>query len=269
MSNIQFIILGTLLIFITLNFCYFLIEKKRKNRFVEHFLNVKQKQKIKLNLNALYLCIIIGSYFISLYLFLVLFILYFVKKSYLYYIKQRDLKNFETNFMHNLEQLARLLNAGLPMSKALEILAQHPSSFGQEISRILKEIAMGKDITVAFKESSILYPLQSYQYFTTILSLQYETGASIKEMLENLYALLREKRKLEQKAKALSAEARFSIYCMGILPIGLFLALWILNPDYITDFLKNPNASLVLLMAFTFWGIGFLWMFQLTRFKHG
>ncbi|MDP1723262.1 MAG: type II secretion system F family protein [Alphaproteobacteria bacterium] len=269
MNNIQFIIIGTLLIFILLNLCYFLIAQKRRNLQIEDLLNFKKNKKTKLNLNSLYLCIIIGSYFISLYLFLILFALYILKKSYLYYVKQRNFKFFETNFMNNLEQLARLLSAGLPMSKALEILSQHPSCFGQEIGRILKEIAIGKDITLAFKESSILYPLQSYQYFTTILSLQYETGTSIKEMLENLYALLREKKKLAQKAKALSAEARFSIYLIGFLPVGLFLALWILNPNYIADFLKNPNASLVLLMAFGFWGIGFFWMFQLTRFKHG
>ncbi|MDP1975917.1 MAG: type II secretion system F family protein [Alphaproteobacteria bacterium] len=171
--------------------------------------------------------------------------------------------------MNNLEQLARLLSAGLPMTKALEILAQNASIFGQEINRILKEIAIGKEISLAFKESSSLFPIQSYQYFTTILSLQYETGTSIREMLENLYALLREKKKLAQKAKALSAEARFSIFLIGFLPLGLFLALWILNPNYIADFLKNPNASLILLMAFSFWGIGFFWMFQLTRFKHG
>jgi tight adherence protein B len=269
MNNIQFIIIGTLFIFSLLSFLYILIAQKINNHHIEKLLNFKQKQKIKLNLNALYLCIIIGSYLVSSYLFLILFILYILKKSYLYYTKQRDLKSFETNFMNNLEQLARLLSAGLPMSKALEILAQHPSTFGQEISRLLKEIAMGKNITLAFKESSILFPIQSYQYFTTILSLQYETGASIKEILENLYNLLREKRKLVQKAKALSAEARFSIFLIGFLPIGLFITLWILDPNYINDFLKNPNASLVLLMAFGFWSIGFFWMFKLTRFKHG
>lgn len=268
MNNIQLIII-TLFIFGLLSLLYAFITQKRNNRQIEHLLNFKQKRKTKLNLNIIFLFVTILSYFISIYLFLILFVFYWTKKIYLFYLKQKELKNFETNFMSNLEQLARLLSAGLPMSKALEILSQHPSSFGQEIGRILKEIAMGKDITLAFKESSTLFPIQSYQYFTTILSLQYETGASIKEMLENLYALLREKNKLVQKAKALSAEARFSIYLIGFLPIGLFLALWILNPNYIADFLKNPNASLILLMAFGFWSIGFFWMFQLTRFKHG
>lgn len=269
MIDIPFIIIGTLSIFGLLILLYAFIAQKRNNKQIEDLICFKKKKKTKLNLNAIFLTIIILSYLLSIYLFLILFSCYWIQKLYLFYTKQHNLKTFETDLINNLEQLARLLSAGLPMSKALEILAQHPNTFSQEINRILKEIAMGKDITLAFKESSTLFPLQSYQYFTTILSLQYETGASIKEMLENLYNLLREKKKLAQKAKALSAEARFSIFLIGFLPIGLFVALWILDPNYIEDFLKNPNSSLILLIAFAFWGIGFLWMFKLTRFKYG
>lgn len=269
MNNIFFIIIETICIFITLIILYKMFNKKRKDHQIEILLGYNKKEKMHLNLNIILLFIMIGFYFISIYIFFMLFVFYILNKIYIMLKKQHTLKIFEIALIDNLEQLSRLLSAGLSISNALEILAQNPNPIAQELDKVLKEITLGKDITTSFKESNSRYPIQSYHYFTTILTLQYETGASIREMLENLYNLLREKKKLAQKAKALSAEARFSIFLLGFLPIGLFLALWILNPNYIENFLNNPNASFILLLAFMFWGIGFFWMFKLTRFKHG
>lgn len=183
-------------------------------------------------------------------------------------LKKISVKELEEGLFQGLEQLPRLLGAGLPLFEALEILSQEKNVFAKELKKILKDIALGEDLAITFEKSLKTCHSESYAYFLTILQLQTEMGGSLKEVLENLYLMLRSKKRLFEKAKALSSESRFSIVIIGSLPFLICILLIVFAPSYMMHFFTHSSFFSILSLALFFWCMGIFWMIRLTRLNH-
>src|SRR3546814_10898698 len=64
------------------------------------------------------------------------------------------------------------------------------------------------------------------------MAVQRETGGNLAETLENLSDIIRKRHQMQQKVRAMASEARASAWIVGALPVLLFGALMVLNPDY-------------------------------------
>ena len=65
------------------------------------------------------------------------------------------------------------------------------------------------------------------------------------EVLQNLSKVLRDRFQLRRKVRALSAEGRFSAYGLFILPILIFLAIYLQNPTILYRCLGKPDFQSV------------------------
>ena len=63
------------------------------------------------------------------------------------------------------------------------------------------------------------------------MAIQKETGGNLAETLGNLAELIRKRRQLRLKIKAMSSEAKASAMIIGSLPFIMFTLLMIVNPD--------------------------------------
>ena len=77
--------------------------------------------------------------------------------------------------------------------------------------------------------------MPEYRFFVTAVVLQRETGGSLAETLDNLSEVIRTRKAITLKAKALSAEARMSVYVLAALPFFAVGALSVMSPDYIGE----------------------------------
>ena len=76
----------------------------------------------------------------------------------------------------------------------------------------------------------------------TAVVLQRETGGSLAETLDNLAEVIRVRKAIILKAKALSAEARMSVYVLAGLPFFAVGALSVMSPDYVAK-LFDPDSK--------------------------
>ena len=93
--------------------------------------------------------------------------------------------------------------------------------------------------------------LTEFRYFHTALNIQQETGGNLAETLENIAGILRKRRQMKLKVKALSSEARASAYIVGSLPFLMFVGLTAMNPDYMTILFTDRRGNLILGAAIT------------------
>jgi tight adherence protein B len=90
--------------------------------------------------------------------------------------------------------------------------------------------------------------MPEYRFFVTAVVLQRETGGSLAETLDNLSEVIRTRKAITLKAKALSAEARMSVYVLAVLPFVTVGALFVISPDYIGK-LFEPDGKMLLGIA--------------------
>ena len=177
-------------------------------------------------------------------------------------------KKFTQNFADAVDIMVRGVKSGLPVSECLAIIGRESPEPVGEIIRILVE---GQKIGIAMEDLLARglerMPTSEFKFFTIVLLIQQQTGGNLAETLEGLSAVLRERKKLKDKAKALSSEAKSSAGIIGSLPFLVGALVWLLNPDYIGLLFTEQAGNIALIGGLCWMGIGILVMSKMINFK--
>jgi tight adherence protein B len=109
--------------------------------------------------------------------------------------------------------------------------------------------------------------IPEYNFFVISLSIQRETGGNLAETLQNLSEILRRRRQMRLKIKALSAEARASAYILGSLPFIMFALVNLLNPEYAGELFTDPRGLMMIGAGCTSMLVGVAVMVKMVRFE--
>ncbi|MDD4496242.1 MAG: type II secretion system F family protein, partial [Eubacteriales bacterium] len=74
----------------------------------------------------------------------------------------------------------------------------------------------------------------------TAILIQRQTGGNLAEILDNISTTIRERVKLKKEVKTLTATGRMSGIVISLLPVGLFLVINLINPEYMILLYTRP-----------------------------
>ena len=181
--------------------------------------------------------------------------------------RNRRLKRFSAEFPNAVDVIVRGVKAGLPLVDCLRIIsmeAQEP--IRSEFKIILEDQTLGLPMDQAVQRLPERIPLAEANFFGIVIALQSRTGGSLSEALGNLSRVLRERKKMQAKIKAVSSEAKASAGIIGSLPVVVTLLIYLTSPDYIGLLFTTLTGNLVL-AASGFWMlIGCLVMRKMINF---
>ena len=83
---------------------------------------------------------------------------------------------------------------------------------------------MGMTVDQGLEKMYERMPTPELRFFTIVLTIQSKTGGNLAEALGNLSAVLRARKLMREKIKALSSEATASAFIIGSLPPGVMPA---------------------------------------------
>ncbi|MEW6659120.1 MAG: type II secretion system F family protein [Thermodesulfobacteriota bacterium] len=182
--------------------------------------------------------------------------------------KKRRLKKFEKQLPEALDLLARGLKAGHAFASGLQLVASEMENpIGIEFFKTFKEYNHGLDLNTALLNLCARMDLRDLRYFTTAVMIQRETGGNLTEILEKIANLIRERFKLRNQIKALTAEGRLSGWVLMGLPPALALAILKLNPEYIKLLVNHPLGKTMTMIALTFQVLGMLCIRKIVNIK--
>ena len=145
--------------------------------------------------------------------------------------------------------LVRAARSGMPISEGVRVCANESvSPTADEFRMIADGVAVGTPLEVALEEAADRTGMPEYRFFVTAVVLQRETGGSLAETLDNLAEVIRVRKSIKLKAKALSAEARMSVYVLAALPFFAVGALAVISPQYVSK-LVEPDGKMLLGIA--------------------
>ena len=97
--------------------------------------------------------------------------------------------------------------------------------------------------------SSKAVALPDFRFFAVAAIMQYSTGGNLVGTLEELSLIMRKRQAARLKARAVSAEIRFSAYVLGSLPLLVAAALMVLDPGYLAPLINDPRGRVILSFA--------------------
>jgi len=193
-----------------------------------------------------------------------LFIPYWILK----FKKKRRLKKFEKQLPEALDLLARGLKAGHAFASGLQLVAaEMENPIGIEFFKTFKEYNHGLDLNTALLNLCHRMDLRDLRYFTTAVMIQRETGGNLTEILEKIASLIRERFKLRNQIKALTAEGRLSGWVLMALPPAMAAIIFRVNHDYIMLLVNHPLGRMMTMSALVFQVLGILCIRKIVNIK--
>lgn len=177
-------------------------------------------------------------------------------------------KKFTDNFPDAMDIIVRGVRTGLPLGDCLKIIAhESPEPVRSEFYRVIEAEAVGVPIEQCLERMYERIPVSEVNFFATVLNIQRQTGGNLGESLANLSSVIRGRKMLREKIKALSAEARMSASIIGALPFIVAILVTISAPDYMHELYTTPTGHRNLMISAAMMTIGTLVMRKMINFK--
>lgn len=177
-------------------------------------------------------------------------------------------KKFGNQLADALDIIVRGVKSGLPLNQCLRIIAQEsPDPLKTEFQALCDSQAMGVPLDQGLQRMYERMPLPEVNFFAIVLTIQQKTGGNLSESLGNLSTVLRARKMMAEKVKALSSEAKASAMIIGALPIIVMVMVYFTRPDYIMILFTHPTGNLILMGAAVMMSMGIFIMHRMVNFK--
>jgi len=160
---------------------------------------------------------------------------------------RRRRKAFIENLADALDVMVRGLKAGLPLSDAMRIIAsEFAPPIGPEFMDVVEGQRIGVTIDQGLDRMFERMPIPEVSFLGIVINIQSKAGGNLSEALGNLSRMLRERKKLRSKIRAMSQEAKSSAAIIGALPFFIVGALLFLSPKYLEPLFSTGTGHLIL-----------------------
>jgi len=184
------------------------------------------------------------------------------------FLKGRREKAFTNEFANAIDVIVRSVKSGLPTNEAMRIVAREsPDPCGAEFNRLCEGLKVGVTLEQGVKKMFESMPTPEVSFFGIVMTIQQKSGGNLSEALGNLSGVLRDRKRLTGKIKAMSSEAKASAAIIGSLPPGVMGIVYLTTPDYIKMLFTEHLGNLMLLGCVIWMGTGIAVMRKMINFK--
>ncbi|MGE5146000.1 MAG: type II secretion system F family protein, partial [Candidatus Eiseniibacteriota bacterium] len=184
------------------------------------------------------------------------------------FLGKRRSNKFINTFPEAIDLIVRGLKSGLPTQEGIKVVANEMGDpIGTEFREIADSLKLGKTLDDALWDAAKRLDIAEFKFFVISLSVQRETGGNLAETLENLGNILRARRQMKIKVKAMSSEAKASAIIIGSLPFIMFLIIFLMNPGYASQLFTDSRGVIMVIAGLTSIGTGIGVMAKLIKFE--
>jgi tight adherence protein B len=185
------------------------------------------------------------------------------------FLTARRRKKFTAEFANAIDVIVRSVKSGLPTNEALRIVAREsPDPVGLEFNTLVESLKVGVTLEQGLKRMYDSMPTAEVGFFSIVMTIQSKSGGNLSEALSNLSGVLRDRKRLQGKIRAMSSEAKASAGIIGSLPPGVMGIVYVTTPHYISLLFTERAGNLMLAGCGVWMFIGISVMRKMINFKH-
>jgi tight adherence protein B len=183
------------------------------------------------------------------------------------YCRQRRIKKFLDVFPQAIDIIVRGIKAGIPLGDCFRNIAMEGEEpVKTEFRYIVDTQSLGLTIPEAVDRIVERVPTPEASFFSIVITIQAKAGGNLAEALANLSNVLRDRKKMKGKIKAMSAEAKASAAIIGALPFLVAFFVYLTSPAYISLLFTTSTGNMVLGCCAFWMGCGIFIMNKMINF---
>lgn len=163
------------------------------------------------------------------------------------FIVNKRIEKFNMQMVDGLNLMANAMRSGLSVVQAMGIVVeQMPNPIAQEFNLVLSENRLGVSVEEAFTNLAKRVPCEDVEMFVTAINILKETGGNLAETFDTIVYVIRERLKVENKIKALTAQGFYQGMMLLCIPPALLAYFTITEPDMMKPLYENPLGWVIL-----------------------
>ncbi len=191
-----------------------------------------------------------------------------VPSWYLGFRRKRRMKKFLDEFPNAVDIIVRGIRAGLPLADCLRVIASEAAEpVRSEFRHIVEAQTIGLSLTEAVERIAERVPVPEASFFAIVVSIQQKAGGNLSEALSNLSRVVRDRKKMKAKVKAVSSEANASAMIIGSMPFVVGLLIFITAPKYLELLWTTDTGRMMMGVGALWMGIGIMVMRKMIAFE--
>jgi tight adherence protein B len=226
-------------------------------------------------LTATLLTTLLGAlvgFFISgenLFVALLLGIVGFVApRIYVRYLQGKRLEAFEDGLPNTLVLLANSLRSGYGWGQAIETVAKEAAPpISTEFGRVNREIALGLSSEDALNNLLRRNPSLDLELVIMAINVNRQVGGNLSEILDQIASTIRDRVRLEEEIRTLTAQQRFTASVLTFLPPLVGVVIFIINSGYVALLWETTCGIVMLISAVIMLVLGYAVMQRILKVK--
>lgn len=180
---------------------------------------------------------------------LAFFVGWYIPKSVVSNKKKERIKAFDNQLNDGITIISNSLKAGYSFLQAVAVVSEEmPDPFAKEFKKLLKEMSLGISDEEAFKNLTSRMDSEDLKLIINAIVIQKDIGGNLSEVLDNIGETIRERLKIKNELKTLTAQGKLSGIIVAGLPVFLGLVIFLLNKEYVSV-LFTTNIGLFLVFS--------------------
>lgn len=173
---------------------------------------------------------------------------FFIPRIYINLRKARRLRQFTDQLADILNLWVNSLRAGYSVPQAMAAVAtEAPAPASEEFKRVVAELQIGVPMEVGLNNMLSRIDSEDLDLVFTAVNIQREVGGNLAEILDSISHTIRERIRIKGEIRTLTASGRATGTLIGLLPFGLMILLWFINPLYMGQLFLGPPVGAYLL----------------------
>ena len=187
---------------------------------------------------------------------------------YVRFRRTKRMLRFQKQLPDACDMLARALRSGHALAGAIDMVGtEFANPIGAEFRITFDEINYGVSLNEALLGLAQRVPAGDLRYFVIAVLIQRETGGNLAELLDGIASLVRERFKLFDKVRVLSAEGVLSARVLALLPVVTAAAIFFVNPGFLEVLWQDPAGVMMLEAGAALLVFGMLWSRRIVRIR--
>jgi tight adherence protein B len=173
-----------------------------------------------------------------------------IPKTVMGIMKQRRLQRFNEQLVDSLVNMSNALKAGFSIQQTFEMVVregQNPIS--QEFGTFIHQTRVGMRMDEALESMRERVGSDDLTLMVGAIEVARQTGGNLTEVFEKIAHTVRERMRIEQRIRTLTAQGRLQGIVVGCMPLLLGVAMFMLDPAMMAAFLKSGAGMAVLVLV--------------------
>ncbi|RQV14782.1 pilus assembly protein [Burkholderia cenocepacia] len=188
-----------------------------------------------------------------------------MRASYRMLVERFRLRFLEA-FPDAIDLIVRAVRAGIPVTQAISTVGDSAAEPVRSTFRTMGDsLRVGADLKDVLMHAADRLMIADFSFFTVYLLLQRETGGSLGETLDELSSIIRTRRDIRLKTRALTAEGRITTKIISAVPFVMIGALFLVNRAYVMLLFDTHAGRVMLTIAAGLLTIGLLAIHKISK----